>query len=194
MSGLLAARAEDSGVAGRVPLALVGAGGALVERVRAGDHAAFRELFESYYIPLCKFAVRYVESMAVAEELVADVFAAVWLGRATLVVPRRMDQYLFGAVRNRALNAQRNAATAQRLAVQSECAASTDHLPEDHSELDTRVRALVDALPPKCHEVTRLHWFEQLSYREVAERTGLSMAAVKKHIERALASLRAAMT
>ncbi len=193
MSGLLAARAEDSGAAGRMPLVLVGAGGALVERVRAGDHAAFRELFESYYIPLCKFAVRYVDSMAVAEELVADVFAAMWLGRATLVVPRRVDQYLFAAVRNRALNARRNAATAQRLAVQGEGAASTD-LSDDPSELDARVRALVDALPPKCRDVARLHWFEHLSYREVAERSGLSMAAVKKHIERALASLRAAMT
>src|ERR1700691_4531022 len=90
------------------PLALVTDEHDLVARIRAGDTHAYRAMFEAYYDPLCAFAGAYVDSPPTAEELVQDVFAWVWAERTRWTVRDSLKNYLFGAVRNRALNARRD--------------------------------------------------------------------------------------
>lgn len=49
----------------------------------------------------------------------------------------------------------------------------------------------LDALPPRCREVFVLHRVFKLSQKEVAEKMGISISAVEKHVARALTQLRA---
>ncbi len=46
------------------------------------------------------------------------------------------------------------------------------------------------ALPPKCRAVMELKWFHELSYEEVAERSGVSVHMVHKHLKRGMKLLR----
>ena len=48
-----------------------------VERIRAGDEAAFEALFRALAPGLCALVTRYVGSRAVAEEIVQDLFLEV---------------------------------------------------------------------------------------------------------------------
>ena len=75
-----------------------------IERIRAGDARAFEALFRAYVDSLCSFAYSYTDSQSAAQEIVQDLFCRLWERRDTLDVPRNVNAYLYGAVRNRAIN------------------------------------------------------------------------------------------
>jgi RNA polymerase sigma-70 factor (ECF subfamily) len=76
----------------------------LVPRIRRGDEAAFESLYLAHHDELWRFAYTYVRSRDVAEELVQDVFLAVWGTRATWEVHTRVRAWLYASVRHLALN------------------------------------------------------------------------------------------
>lgn len=59
---------------------------------------------------------------------------------------------------------------------------------EAHERLE-QLREAVNGLPPKCRQVFVLHKYQQLSYRQVAEHTGISVSMVEKHMMKALTRL-----
>ena len=73
-------------------------------RRRGGEIAAFQELFDRYYAPLCRFAEFWIRDSTSAEEVVLDVYTHVWQHAAKLRVTGSVRAYLFRAVRNRSLN------------------------------------------------------------------------------------------
>ena len=50
----------------------------------------------------------------------------------------------------------------------------------------------IRALPPRCRDAFLLHRFEDLSYRQISERLGVSVSMVEKHLAEALRRLKAA--
>lgn len=54
------------------------------------------------------------------------------------------------------------------------------------------VAEAIRALPPRCRDAFLLHRFENLSYRQIAERLGVSVSMVEKHLAEALRRLKAA--
>jgi len=66
----------------------------LVPRIRRGDESAFELLYLAHHDELWRFAYAYVRSRDVAEELVQDVFLAVWGTRATWEVNTRVRAWL----------------------------------------------------------------------------------------------------
>src|SRR6478672_3127102 len=82
----------------------------LSDRVRRGDLAAFEELFRAMHAPLCEVADSYVQSQAIAEEIVQDLFFAIWMKRDRLPNVDSFQAYLFTAARNRSLHHPRHRA------------------------------------------------------------------------------------
>jgi RNA polymerase sigma-70 factor (ECF subfamily) len=170
----------------------------LDDRLRRGDPAAFEMLFRTYYQPLCGFAARYADSIAVAEELVQDVFARIWIERARWPLPRNRKAYLFTAVRNRALNAGRR----QQLELDwvdgelhdadppatAESAIARHDDPAVHAELDRAITSL----PQRCRLVMHLRWREGMSYADIADVMGISVKGVENQLSRGLRALRRA--
>ena len=56
-------------------------------------------------------------------------------------------------------------------------------------ELCTQVRNVIETLPVEQREIIYLRFYEELSFKEIAELKGLSVGAVKARIHRALANL-----
>src|ERR1700683_1035530 len=77
----------------------------LIRDARRGKEAAFLRLFDDHHLPLFRFAVRLTGSTADAEDIVQECFLAL-LRPDCGFDPRRsaIRTYLFGAVRNQALN------------------------------------------------------------------------------------------
>jgi RNA polymerase sigma-70 factor (ECF subfamily) len=170
----------------------------LVARVKAGDAAAFEQLFRAYYRGLAEFATRYLADVAAAEELVQSLFADLWTKRESLDVRSNARSYLFSAVRNRALN-QRKRERIERDWEEGEETADVDALqwmperPDDElerRETSARLRSAVDALPERCRLVMQLRWRDQLSHKEIAEVMGISVKGVEIQLARGLKSLR----
>ena len=173
------------------------AAGAFAEWVRAGDESAFESLFRAHYAALCDYADSIVASRAVAEELVQNVFLAVWAQRERWA-PRESERaYLYGAVRNQALNhlehrrvERRWREAAAREAVADVSAATLAPDPAEAEEMTARVREAIAQLPERARQVVVLRWQHQLRYAEIAAALGISVKGVEVQLARAMRALR----
>jgi RNA polymerase sigma-70 factor, ECF subfamily len=175
----------------------------LVLRVRAGDEAAFEQLFRAYHARLCSFVNGYVRSREVAEEIVQDLFFAIWSQREQWVVSGNLRGYLYGAARNRALNHVKRssmekrwlegAAAEQDAAFQREVFTDSQDAQYNEESIDALRRALA-LLPERCALIMTMRWQHQLRYAEIAEALGISVKGVEHQLQRGMRALRAHFT
>lgn len=173
----------------------------VLARIRAGDDAAFELVFRAYYESLCAFAYGYVQGADGAEDLVQDVFGALWTERRRLEIRTSLRAYLFAAVRNRALNLKKHAAVVaawEQEEADDEARLLHPHpVPPDQvldrAQLEAQLDAVLASLPARCGLVMRLRWQEQLSHAEIGEALGISVKGVEKQLSRGLQALRARM-
>jgi RNA polymerase sigma-70 factor (ECF subfamily) len=171
----------------------------LVHRISAGDVAAFEQLYRNYWSQLYNFAFRYVQSSEEAEDVVQEVFFAVWRGRRDWHVNSSLRHYLFVSVRNAAIGRLRRDATMQRWrqrTVGEDSARSddaTDALVES-ADKNADVERALSEMPPKRRAVCALRWIDGLSYAQIAERLGINEKTVENHIGNGLRFMRSRLT
>ena len=161
----------------------------------AGERASFERTFRQHYAELCDFAAFYLGSADEAEEVVQDVFFAIWLRREDLETRVSMRAYLYGAVRNHALQRTRHAKVVRlhaerEAAVPGPAGPGADVLLEtDESALE--LRRAIESLPPRTRLAMELRWLRQMSYAEVAEAMRISVKGVEKLVTEGIKELRA---
>jgi RNA polymerase sigma-70 factor (ECF subfamily) len=171
----------------------------LVALVRAGNEAAFEQLFREYYNPLCVFVQRYVGGAEVAEELVETVFARLWEQRERWEVRGDLTAYLYSAARNQAVTYRRHAAVERRMRERSlrdgvsPGVSQVRYDPQQQSEADeltTAIRNAVECLPERSRLIFTLRWQHHLSYAEIAATLDIATKTVETQLNRALKALR----
>jgi RNA polymerase sigma-70 factor, ECF subfamily len=168
----------------------VEADAALVALVRRGDAVAFDTIFRAYYNGLCEYARGVCGSLDAAEELVQDVFMWIWTHRDQWGVTGSVRGYLYGAVRNRALNVLRQDHRAGERWGASWSSESDHTIPGmglgprsteqsvAASEIEAAVGRAIARLPRRCREVYTLRWYHDLSYVEIGQALGISPKTV----------------
>ncbi len=148
-------------------------------------------LFRLHYRAMYRLASILLHDDEESKDIVHDVFARL------LVEPVELHEdtaqsYLLSSVRNRCLNVIRNRKIHEqvhRYLLLSEDLEQTSPQEFEH-ELEV-LRAGIDTLfPPICREVIQLHFSEGLTFREIAERLGVSERTIYKHLRNALEQLR----
>src|SRR2546425_6966483 len=162
-------------------------------RVARADHA-WQAAFETHYVDLCEYVLRLVGSGEAAQDIVHDLFLRLWDARGPRDPVRLSRPYLYVAARNWALKYLRHRRVAQAWIdrVSHEEAPASD-TPEDlclRRELDDAVRRAIADLPHRCREIFVLRRRDQLGYREIAVRLGVSLGTVKSQMWRACTSAR----
>lgn len=169
---------------------------------RAGE--AFHRIFSIYYPRLHNFAMRFMPDPADAEDIVQDVFGKLWKRRASLSYIS-LSSLLMTMTRNGCLNFLRHrvfideySSRMKSLYAEGERLYYADMLgradgPLLLDELRERINKVIGDLPPRTQEVFRMSRDEGLKNREIAEKLGISVKVVEKHISRALAALRSAL-
>jgi RNA polymerase sigma-70 factor (ECF subfamily) len=165
-------------------------------RPRPDDtRSAFASLVLAHYGRLCGFAHRFVGSADVAEDLVQDVFIAVWRRFETFDRDDPLP-YLYQAVRNRAVSFLRTqgsrARWEERAGPETDAAAPgpTPAGAVEAAEIRAALRRAVDALPERCRLIFTMNREQDLSYSEIARVLGLSLKTVETQMGRALRLLR----
>jgi RNA polymerase sigma-70 factor, ECF subfamily len=163
------------------------------QRIRLGDADAFEELFRLHYAELVRFAGAYLQDRAAAEDVVQDVFAALWAGRSGWVVTTTVRAYLYGAVRNRAINHHRRSLREVQYDSTLEAALDGASGPEGDLDLEELLSAFRDAraaLPERRRQVYDLCRVEGMTYEEAAEVMGVSVNTIRTQIMAAMHFLR----
>ena len=172
-----------------------------VARVREGDPLALELIFHAFRDEMLAAAERVSGSREVGEEVVQDVFLAVWRARSGWHVTSSLRSYLLRAVHNTAVRARgsrtRGGAVEARLpeVVDEVGGAVPDPrpTPADQAAFDELAWAAEEAtraLTPRARDVFLLRRDEELSNREIADRLGVSVKTVESHMRRALQFMR----
>ena len=156
----------------------------LLQRIAAGDQAAFRLVYTSYYRRLFQFALSLVKTRESAEEIVEDVFVRIWQQRDKITVIQHLRVYLYTATKNSSLNYLSRQAKAS-------ITEPFDHIhvglgessltPEQiliTAEIQQKIRKAVEALPPRCKMIFKLVREDGLKYREIAEILNISVNTI----------------
>ena len=158
----------------------------------AGSPAEFDALFLAHYARLCQLAYRMIGSRAVAEDIVQDLFLAIWSRGSG---PDLADPvpYLYTAVRNRAISHLRRErwrmSTLANRALELWRGRPEEEHP-DTGDLAAAIDRAIQELPQRRRQIFTLHREQHLSYADIARTLGISIKTVETQMGRALKALR----
>lgn len=152
----------------------------------------FEKLFRAHYAALVTFGAGMVGSADAAEDLVQEVFIAIWRRRVEMPPDTVARAYLYKAVRHRALNSLRHERITRESADPAEHSFVVASAEDDlmHDEAESAVRAAISRLPERARLMFTLSRDEGLTYAEIAGVTGVSVKTVETQMGRALRALR----
>jgi len=178
----------------------------LVQRLQAGDTEAFDALFRQHFAKVLRQAMHLLGNAAEAEEMVQEVFLAVYEKAHTFRGDAALTTWLYRLTANAALARLRRRKRSKEVAIE-------DYLPQFQPDGHHLVRPVVDwsanleerladaqvhqllreaiaLLQPLDKAVPVLSDFEDLSNKEIGEALGLTVLAVKARLHRGRLFLR----
>jgi RNA polymerase sigma-70 factor (ECF subfamily) len=171
-----------------------------VRAVAAGDRDALAALWDRFAPVLLGLARRVLKDPADAEEVVQEVFLHLWR-QAGRYDPTRssLSTWLALVTRSRAIDRLRTRGVVDRTHAAVQAEAGPVHASGEgasrvlHGERRRRVRDELAGLPEEQRQVLELAFFEGLTQREIAERTGIPLGTVKTRTLLAMKKLRTAL-
>ena len=153
---------------------------------------SFRIVYDYYYNRLFRQALYYLNNNPdCAQEVVSDVFIAIWQGRKALKNVANPDAYFFIALKHAAARyVEKNFKQNHELLTENLPDINTaDNKSDDEiieKELQEKYKEALSNLPPRCAEVFRLVREEKKKYSEVAEILGISPKTVDNQMNKAV--------
>ncbi len=164
----------------------------LIRQIRKGKQQAFNEVFHHFFRPLSAFAYKYVNDLAVVEDLVQEVFISFWEKRRDFDHPAALKSFLYTSVRNRCLNHLKHLAVEKKhepallYQLESEQQFSRQVIEE---ETFRHLLSEIRNLPEASREIMILA-LNGLKNPEIAEELGISVNTVKTQKKIAYAKLK----
>lgn len=156
----------------------------LLLQTAAGNETAFTALFDLYWPGVYAHALSFLKQAALAEEISQDIFISIWNNRTKLSAISDFKSFLFIISRNRIFSRLRQ--KPQLLDDTSlDHIAGSDLTPDarlHYKEFLGQVMQVIEQLPPRKQEVFRMSRLDNLSRKEIAERTGLTYGTVNQYL------------
>ena len=158
-----------------------------------GDRSAFAVLFERYAPRLLRLMQRDLGRGEDAHDLVQQTFLQLHRARRDFRAGAKLRPWLFTIALN--LKRQHFRRQGRRPEASLELEGGAEPVaPRGNPEArvgDVQLRAALLRLPEPQREVIVLHWFEGLSFREIAEGRGLPLSDFLSEVSGALVTLKA---
>lgn len=165
-------------------------------------YGQFKQLFQTLYDPLSKYAYTLVHDHDMAEDIVQEVFVRIWEKHQAVIQSPQVRPYLYRAVRNACFNqlgAQKRMPVAslsdKELADADILSWTVSEEPDDSTIPNYRelLKKGIEQLPEKCREVFLLSKTGDLSNQEIADNLGISIKTVNNQTWKAMKLLKAFM-
>ena len=170
----------------------------LVESVLAGNLDDYRQLVDAYQLLAEQWAFRLVRNISDAEEIAQEAFVEAYFRLDTLRQAGKFGGWLRRIVVNTAISWLRRCKTTVHFdeitsisgdrKVSEHCnrfEASTPHDLLERQEQEDLLRRAIDALSPTHRDIITTFYYDDCSYKEIAARLTMSVAAVKSMLHRA---------
>jgi RNA polymerase sigma-70 factor (ECF subfamily) len=158
------------------------------------DDEAFEQLFKSHFKALHAYANVILKDEDDAEEIVQNMFLKFWEKRDLLHIQTSLKAYLYKCVYHDSLNFLKHQKIKTKYQDFASYTMNTQHLPAsskvEMTELEYNLGLALNELPEQCPTIFQLSRFEELKYREIAERLGLSIKTIENQMGKALRILR----
>lgn len=155
----------------------------------------FNQLYNTYWHSLYAFAFNILRNKYDAEDVIQNVFVDIWNRYETIQIENH-KAYLYKAVK---YQCAKKLKSSQFNNIQIESIEyALQFLDNQTPDLDTSKKILIekidskanDILPERCLEIFKLRYYENLSYREIADKLNISISTVDNQISKALRLLR----
>ncbi|MBR3859460.1 MAG: RNA polymerase sigma-70 factor, partial [Bacteroidaceae bacterium] len=158
------------------------------------EEERFHTLFVEMYPKLVRYATALMADADEARDIVSYVFERAWQRHATLDEETE-HAWLYTAVHNACLNRLKHLKVEQEHIEAVIEATRTDMADNyrQHEALLRHAEEIARNLPEPTRSILRLCYWDKQTYRQVAEHLGISPDTVKKHISKALRTLRETM-
>ena len=176
---------------------------ALVDRVRAGDVAAYDELVHKYERQVFRIAQHITQNREDAEDVMQDAFVKAFEKLDQFQGNSKFYTWLVRIAVNESLMRLRKRRTGKMVSMDDEILTEEGSVPRDfadwapdpeqnynQTELADILRKTIQGLPPGFRVVFVLRDVDGLSTEETAQTLGLSIPAVKSRLLRARLQLR----
>ncbi len=149
------------------------------EDINLKESHVFTTVFDRFYIPLCLFAEKFVDSPEQANDIVQDCFVKLWQLRSDFCYLHQVKSFLYTAVRNKALNEVEHRMVVQEYAQslihkESEAFFYNQVIEEETYRI---LHETVESLPTQTKAVIKCS-LEGLSNKEIAVNLAISTETV----------------
>ncbi|RKY06650.1 MAG: RNA polymerase sigma factor [Planctomycetota bacterium] len=174
----------------------------LLKRYREGDETAFREIVERYKNSLYAFLRRFLNRQDLVEDVFQETFLQLFASRDSFDTNRPLRPWLFTIAANKAKDALRKMQRHSSMsigAIADSGDVSVDDViniltsykttPDDEvaiEETARRVREVVADMPENLRGILILAYFEQFSYKHMAEILSIPIGTVKSRLHTAV--------
>lgn len=154
-----------------------------MQKVQGSYREMFERVYTENYLRLYYYALHIVNDEEAAKDILNDVFVALWKNIETFK-ENNFNAYLMTSVRNRAVDFLQHQYTEEYLH-------SAEQFYADYSdEKDKLVEEMMSQLSTPTDQILEMCYLKRMKYAEVAEALDISPNTVKKHIMKALKTLR----
>ena len=166
----------------------------LMSRVGQGEHAAYEVLYNRHARRLGGFFLRMLAyDTAKAEDMVQELFARVWVHRASYHPTQPFSTWLYAMAYNLCKNDYRHEFvhqdyTAECLSREEPTVVADEAI--ERNELRQLLRQAVQRLPEAQRDAFLLHYDEELTVPEVARIMGCPEGTVKSRLATALTTIK----
>ena len=163
----------------------------LQKKLQRQDQLAFEVLFDRYWKRLYSFAFKIYKKEAICEDIVQEIFISLWEKSINTNIVN-LEGYLLRAVKYKVANYIRD------LKFDSGHLEILQNIPHPsktdkhlvYQEFEAGIFMEIKKLPPRSQEVLILSRLEYYTNIEIAQKLGLSVRTVEKHISDALKLLK----
>lgn len=154
----------------------------------------FEDVYKAHFKALHAYANSILADYEHAEEMVQQVFLKLWEKRTNIEINSSIQAYLYRSVYNESINflkhekvKQAHASFVKHTMTES---SNNHHKDIDTKELEGKIRLALNKLPEQCRTIFQLSRYEELKYKEIAERLQLSVKTIENQMGKALKIMR----
>lgn len=172
------------------------------ERTSDDRQASLKELYDAYGQMIFSVALRMLQNRQDAEDVTQDVFFEAYKSLKHFRAESKFSTWLYRIAVNRSLNHQRKRKLERLLSLDfggTEDDTESEGFPDraeetpdaviEKKETGQIVQEAINSLPNQQRIALLLHRYEELSYEEIAEIMGVTVASVESRLHRAKQTL-----